>query len=240
MPTTRPVLELAQLRLPTTVSGELHSYRIDFTLMPGDAALVDVRRMHRGAWFADLCCGLVPVAEGAVRFLGHDWSQIPDYYAAALRGYIGRIFADGGWIEFLDVATNILLPQLHHTHEDEPVLRERATQLACTFGLPGLPLGHAEDLSALDLARSACVRAFLGKPALLLLESPVQGRAFFAELLTPLLDAITTARSEGAAVMWFTQSDMIWNDRSFPVSHRLHLHDHGLVPARREHNAPAL
>jgi phospholipid/cholesterol/gamma-HCH transport system ATP-binding protein len=240
MPATRPVLELAQLQLPTTFSGELHSYRIDFTVMPGDMALVDVRRRHHEAWFADLCSGLVPVGRGAARFLGHDWSQIPDYYAAALRGHIGRIFADGGWIEFLDVATNILLPQLHHTQEAEVVLRERATQLACTFGLPGLPLGHAKDLSALDLARCACVRAFLGKPALLLLESPVQGRALFVELLTPLLDAIATARSEGAAVMWFTRSDAIWNDRSFPASHRLHLHDHGLVPARREQDAPAL
>ncbi|HKF62079.1 MAG TPA: organic solvent ABC transporter ATP-binding protein [Dongiaceae bacterium] len=175
-----------------------------------------------------------------MRFLGHDWAQIPDYYAAALRGRIGRIFADGGWIEFLDVAANVLLPQLHHTHEDVAALRERATQLACAFGLPGLPLGHADDLSALDLARCACVRAFLGKPDLLLLESPVHGRGFFVELLSPLLNAIAVARSESTAVIWFTQSDMIWNDRSFSATHRLHLHEHGLVPARREQHAPAL
>src|SRR6516162_8987706 len=142
MPATRPVLELAELHLPTA-SGELPSYKTVFALLPGNVALVDVRRRQRDASFADICSGLGPFPKGAVRFLGHDWAQIPDYYAAALRGHIGRIFADGGWIEFLDVASNILLPQLHHTREDEPVLRERATQLACTFGLPGLPLGHA-------------------------------------------------------------------------------------------------
>jgi phospholipid/cholesterol/gamma-HCH transport system ATP-binding protein len=239
MPATRPVLELAELQLPTA-SGELPSYKIDFALMPGDLALVDVRGRQADASFADMCSGLVPRPRGVVRFLGHDWAQIPDYYAAALRGRIGRIFADGGWIEFLDVAANVLLPQLHHTHEDVAALRERATQLACAFGLPGLPPGHTDDLSALDLARCACVRAFLGKPDLLLLESPVHGRGFFVELLSPLLNAIAVARSESTAVIWFTQSDMIWNDRSFSATHRLHLHEHGLVPARREQHAPAL
>ena len=238
MPAARPVLELIELQLPTA-SGELPSYKIDFALMPGDMALVDVRSQQSDASFADMCSGLVPLPKGAVRFLGHDWAQVPDYYAAALRGRIGRIFAEGGWIEFLDIAANVLLPQMHHTHEDEAVLRERAIQLACAFGLPGLPLGHVDELSALDLARCACVRAFLGKPALLMLESPVQGLGFFVELLIPLLDAIAVARGQGAAVIWFTQSDMIWNDRSFSASHRLHLHDHGLVPARREQHAPA-
>jgi phospholipid/cholesterol/gamma-HCH transport system ATP-binding protein len=230
MPAGQPILELADLR-PSTAPGELPSHKIDLTLMPGDVALVNVRDRRRAAWFADLCVGMVAPAEGTVRFLGRDWVLTPDPYAAALRGRVGRVFADGGWIGFLDVATNILLAQLHHTREDRRALRERATQLACAFGLPGLPLGHVDDLSPLDLARSACVRAFLGKPALLLLESPVQG--LFAELHAPLLNAVSAARGEGAAVVWLTRSDMIWNDRSFPASHRLRLHDRGLTPARR-------
>jgi phospholipid/cholesterol/gamma-HCH transport system ATP-binding protein len=231
MPADRPVLELARLR-PAMAPGELPSRKIDLTLMPGDVALVAVRDRHRAAWFADLCAGLVPLTKGAVRFLGRDWTLVPHHYAAALRGRIGRIFADGGWIEFLDVATNVLLPQLHHTREDETALHERATRLACAFGLPGLPLGRVGDLSPLDLARSACVRAFLGEPALLLLESPVQGR--FAELHAPLLNAIAAARGEGSTVVWLTRSDMIWNDRSFPASHRLRLHDRGLASVKRE------
>src|SRR6516165_11367522 len=146
MPATQPVLELVELQLPAA-SGELPSYKIYLALMPGEVALVDVRSREADASFADMCSGLVPFPRGAVRFLGHDWAQIPDYYAAALRGRIGRIFAAGGWIEFLDVATNVLLPQLHHTHEDEAALREKATQLACAFCLPGLPLGRMDDLS---------------------------------------------------------------------------------------------
>src|SRR5262249_42749007 len=139
-----PTLELSRFR-PTTTIDDLPSHEIDLTLIPGDVALVDARDIRRAAWFADLCTGLVPPAAGAARFLGHDWTLVPDYYAAALRGRIGRLFADSGWIEFLDVTTNILLAQLHHTREDEGTLRERATQIACAFGLPGLPLGHVAD-----------------------------------------------------------------------------------------------
>src|SRR5579885_1745630 len=229
MPGHAPVLELSQIR-PLPAPGEPAPGEIDLVLMRGDLALVNVRERRRAAWFADLCSGLVPLAGGAIRFLGREWGHVPDHYAAALRGRIGRIFADGGWVEFLDMATNILLPQLHHTREDETELRERATELAYAFGLPGLPLDRASELSALDLARCSCVRAFLGKPALLLLESPVQG--LFAELKAPLLEAIASARGEGAAVVWLTRSDLVWSDRSFPAACRLNLHERGLAPAR--------
>ena len=114
---------------------------------------------------ADLCSGLMPLAAGSVRFLGHDWSAMPWEYAAALRGRIGRVFQSGGWIGSMDVTTNILLPQLHHTRDDPSDLRERAIALSCAFGLPGLPLLRPGDLAASDLAHAACVRAFLGDPA---------------------------------------------------------------------------
>jgi len=224
------VLELAHVR-PSPVPGDLLSAKIDFRLLPGELALIDVRDRRRAAWFADLCSGLVSLTEGRVLFLDRDWGELPDHHAAALRGRIGRIFALGGWIGFLDIATNIMLPQLHHTSEAPDILREAAMELAHRFGLPGLPLGHVDDLSALDLARCACVRAFLGEPALLLLESPVQG--IFAELRTPLLNAVAEARGRGGAVLWLTLSDLVWDDRSFPATHRWRFNDHGLAPARR-------
>ena len=84
------------------------------------------------------------------------------------------------------------------------------------------------DLAASDLARAACVRAFLGDPKLILLESPVQGR--FNSLIAPLLDALAAARDRGAAAIWFTRSDLVWHDLSFPATHRLRLGERGLVP----------
>src|SRR5262249_10074583 len=144
---------------------------------------------------------------------------------------IGRVFAAGGWGEFLDTATNILLPQLHHTRADPGDLREAAARLAHGFGLPGLPTGPPDSLSATDLARPACVRAFLGEPGVVLLEGPVQGR--FVDLFVPLLNALGRVRQNGATAVWLTGSDLVWGDRSVPAAHRLRLRDHGLMSVRR-------
>jgi phospholipid/cholesterol/gamma-HCH transport system ATP-binding protein len=224
------ILDLAAAR-PRGDGTEAPPPEIDLRLAPGEFALIDARHSVRPTWLADICCGLLPLASGSACFLGHDWSGLPVDYAAALRGRIGRVFLSGAWIGFIDVATNILLPQLHHTRTSAEALTEQATALSCTFGLPGLPLVRPSDLTASDLARAACVRAFLGEPELVLLESPVQGR--FATLIPPLLNALASARDRGAAAIWFTRSDLIWRDPSLPVSYRLRLGEGGLTPAVR-------
>jgi|SRR5882724_1686316 len=229
MASARPALDISN----AVPEGGLDEFRIPpitLQLWPGEFALVKTNDLRRAAWFADLCSGLVRLAEGTVTFLGHDWTAMTPDYAAALRGRIGRVFGTAGWIEFLDMATNVLLPQLHHTRRDARELREEAATLAGSFGLPGLPMGSAQDLSAKDMARAACIRAFLGEPPLLLLESPLQGR--FADLAVPLLEALTAARQKGAAAVWLTSSDVVWRDRSVPVTHRLRLLDYGLITAR--------
>ena len=230
MASNQPVLDISQAA-PQTGQDEFRFHPITLQLGPGDFALVEANDPQRAAWFADLCCGLVRLAEGTVSFLGRDWTTVTPDYAGALRGRIGRVFGNAGWIDFLDVATNVLLPQLHHTRRDARELREEAATLAGSFGLPGLPTGHPRDLSAKDLARAACIRAFLGEPALLLLESPLQAR--FPDLAVPLLEALTAARQRGAAAIWLTGSDHVWRDRSAPVTHRLRLRDYGLFPVRR-------
>jgi phospholipid/cholesterol/gamma-HCH transport system ATP-binding protein len=225
----QPVLDLDRA-LAVQSPDDFPTPALTLQLMPGELALVEARSASAAAWVADLCSGLVPLSDGTARFLGHTWAAMPHDYAAALRGRIGRVFANGAWVGFVDAATNILLPQLHHSRETRDDLREQATRLACGFGLPGLPLEHPGDLAPIDLARAACVRAFLGDPALLLLESPLQGQ--FEELLTPLLDALADARQRGAAAIWLTRSDLVWSDHAVSANHRLRLRERGLVPAR--------
>ena len=230
MDPSAPVLDLAAAR-PQVWADEAPVPEIDLRLMAGELALIDARRAARPTWLADLCCGLVPLAAGTARFLDRDWSAVPPDYADALRGRIGRVFFSGSWIGFIDVSANILLPQLHHTRDAPSELRDRATALCCAFGLPGLPLVRPGELAASDLARAACVRAFLGDPALVLLESPVQGR--FTNLMAPLLNALAAARDRGAAAVWFTRSDLVWRDPSIPATMRLRLGERGLVPTMR-------
>jgi phospholipid/cholesterol/gamma-HCH transport system ATP-binding protein len=222
-----PILDLSAAR-PRHEAGAAPPAAVDLRLFAGEFALVDARHAGEAAWLADLCSGLPPLAAGSVRFLGRDWSAMPWDYAAALRGRIGRVFQSGGWIGSMDVAANILLPQLHHTRDDPSGLRERAVALSCAFGLPGLPLVRPSELVASDLACAACVRAFLGDPELILLETPVQGR--FISLIAPLLNALAAARDRGAAAIWFTRSNVVWRDPTFPVTHRLRLGERGLLP----------
>ena len=111
---------------------------ISLRLLPGECALIEMRGSHQLPAFADLCSGLLKLRSGQVRFTGRDWTTLPHDYAAALRGCIGRLFASGGWLPFLDIETNILLPALYHTRRDREELRREALALAQEFGLPGL------------------------------------------------------------------------------------------------------
>ena len=226
----QPILELIQVKA-SAAEDEILGAPIDLKLFPGELAMVAVRDWKRAAWLSDLCCGLLPLKEGSLRFLGHAWTDLQSDYAAALRGRIGRVASVGGWVNWHDLATNIILPQLHHTRRPESHLLDEAAKLAAALGLPGIPLGRIEEVSALDLARSACVRAFLGKPVLLILEDPLQGHA--ADLLHPLLNEIAMARAEGRAILWFAQENFAWRDSSIVTDRKFLLNYRGLWPARR-------
>src|SRR5262249_21579977 len=160
------------------------------------------------AGFADLCCGLRIPDEGVVKFLGHDWSSQPNETADALRGLIGRVLADPGWLPFLDATANILLPQLHHTRQTMDALLARAADLADEFGLPGVPAGAIARQAPGDLVRAGYVRAFLGRPKLVVLESPTQGQ--FGDMVSPLLRRIAEIQDRGGAAIWLTRSRLIW------------------------------
>jgi phospholipid/cholesterol/gamma-HCH transport system ATP-binding protein len=224
-----PVLELIGAQ-PGTVARHLPPVPLDFQLMPGTCCLIEARDASQAAEFADLCCGVLPIQHGCVRFLGRDWANTPDEQASAMRGRIGRVYGAGAWINYLGTDVNILLSALHHTRRPEAMLRDTAAELSRSFGLPGLPLTRPDALTASDLVRAACVRAFIGEPLLLLLESPEQEHS--ADLVRALLDASAAAHDRQAASIWMTRSDTVWGDRSFPATIRLRLTDRGLTPVR--------
>lgn len=226
---TAPILELIDAH-PDTATSYLPPVPLNLELLSGQSALIEARDPAQAAEFADLCCGLLPLRQGGVRFLGRDWADTPDELAAAMRGRIGRTYGAGAWIGFLGTDVNILLSQLHHTTRSEAVLRATAAELSRGFGLPGLPLTRPNALAAADLVRAACVRAFMGEPLLLLLESPEQEQ--MADLVQSLLDALAAAHDRRAASIWLTRSDAVWHDRSFPATMRLRLMERGLTPVR--------
>ncbi len=217
----RVILKLEDTVFTSAIRGIAESNELRLSICSGELALIRPARMEQTSGFADACSGIFPPTSGRIFFLGRHWPELPADQANALRGRIGRVFWTGNWINHLSLMENILLSQLHHTRRPVRRLRDEAGRLAEQFGLPGLPLGLPGDFTEADLQRAACVRAFLGRPLLILLEEPTSG--IYLEIISALMTAIREARERGAAVIWLTQKDLIWNDQTLPVTQRLRL-----------------
>jgi len=157
---------------PDPSTSRLPPTPLDIRVSPEESVLIEFADPLQAADFADLCCGLTSLQGGVVKVLGFDWANTPNELASALRGRIGQVSVTNSWIRFLSTDANILLQQFHHTRTPMAVLREKAAELARSFGLPGLPLARPDELTFEDLVRAACIRAFIGAPRLIILKSP--------------------------------------------------------------------
>ena len=194
---------------------------ISLTLAAGDLAIVLLQRPNFNIPLADVASGLTVATTGEVIFSGRSWRDMSATRAGAERGRIGRIFGGHAWVSNLNVDENILLPSRYHKNLRDADLRAEADALAKQFGLPGLPESRPSATSAGDLHRAAAVRAFLGTPALLLLERPEHG--LYPEILAPLLAAVATARQRGAAVLWLTNLAEVFNDPHLNPTRRIEM-----------------
>ena len=222
------MLELAEAR-PASGASFLTDAALTLCVMPGECMLIEAAERRRLVAFADLCAGLLPLSEGAVRFEGIDWREPRRAQVQALRGRIGRMHGAGSWLGSRDAETDILLPLLHHTRIRRELLVEQALVLARQFGLPGLPADRGAALVEEDAVRAAAVRAFLGVPSLLLLEDPLSGSN--GSMTMPLLRVLTQARDRGAAAVCLTRERAAWVPYLPFVTRHLRLHDGGLSVA---------
>jgi phospholipid/cholesterol/gamma-HCH transport system ATP-binding protein len=204
---------------------------VDVTLRAGELVLVQPGDEQHERALADVACGLAPPQRGAVRFLGRTWSGLAADQANALRGRIGHVVREGAWVPYLSLLDNILLPQLHHTRRSYDEIRTEAARLAVWFGLPGVPTGRPAEVPPPTLRRAACVRAFLGAPSLIVIETFAEG--LDDGLLAPLINAMRVARDGDAAVLWFVQDADLYQDPSLPATSRLRLLGDALVPLER-------
>jgi phospholipid/cholesterol/gamma-HCH transport system ATP-binding protein len=217
----RSILRFEKVKLVSEPEGGGETIDLDMKLFGGELALINLERPRFGQILADACCGLHQADVGSIYFTGKDWSSLPPDTANALRGRIGRVFTFGNWINRLNLADNILLPQLHHTRRAYAEVRDEAAHLAEHFGLPGLPAGLPDEFSRNDQQRAACVRAFLGRPSLILLEEPTSG--IYSEILQPLINEIRNACDRGCGVIWLTFEDQVWRDPILPANYRYRL-----------------
>lgn len=214
-PMNGAILNFSDVTIATGAHYETGLCNISFGLDPGDLLLVRIERENERLPLADAAEGLAPSTEGSVTFLGEDWRDMSADHAAAQRGKVGRVFEDEGWISNLTVDENIVLSQRHHTQRSEEDILDEALKLARLFGLPGLPVGRPAGVRRPDLRKAACIRAFLGQPALIILERPSRG-----DPVTPLENAVRAARERGAAVLWTTGDPQVWNSRFLRATSR--------------------
>jgi phospholipid/cholesterol/gamma-HCH transport system ATP-binding protein len=224
------VLQFDDVRLPLP-DHHRAGVAVDVTLDASDLVLVQAGDDQHERALADLACGLLAPERGTVRFLGRVWSELPADQANAHRGRIGHLVGRGAWIPYLTLLDNVLLPQLHHTRRPYAEIRAEAVRLASWFGLPGLPTGLPAEIPPAILQRAACVRAFLGAPALIIIESPTDDLG--EGLLAPLINAMRVARDRDAAVLWFAREADLFDDPSLPATRRLRLQGDAIVPLER-------
>lgn len=197
----------------TFVGGRVYDSGVSgirLTVGPGELAIVLLERERIHLPLADLAAGILDPDDGHVRFRGLDWSVVAPDAAADLRGSIGRMFEGNPWIYGVEMDQNIMLAQMHHTHRSATDVIKEAESLSRIFDLPGLPLHLPSTVRGKDLVRAGCVRAFMGKPDLLVLERPTAG--VYPELLPPLLNKLRAERDRGAAVLWLTDNSEVWDN----------------------------
>lgn len=173
---------------------------IDFSLGAGDFVFIAGDGREGQLPLGDLAEGLRIPESGSVSITGREWTTISPTEAAALRGRIGRVFTDHGWLSNLDMDENITLVQRHFTTRPLEEIEREAEKLAVSFGLPSLPHMRPATMKKSDLRRAEWVRAFLGDPMLIILEHPL--RDVYPEHGSMLAAAIVAARGRGAAVLW--------------------------------------
>ena len=202
------ILNFSGVTVRSSPGYETGLSNVCFEIGAGDLLLVRIERENERLPLADASQGLLQTDRGTVTFQGNDWVNLSADTSATQRGRIGRLFDDEGWISDLNVDENILLAQLHHTDRTEGEIMDEALKLARVFGLPGLPRGRPGKVRRWDLRKAACIRAFLGRPSLIILEQPVRG--VYADFIAPLLDAVQAARRRAAAVLWTVTDPQVW------------------------------
>lgn len=230
-----PILAFAEARLSLSGrAGGRVSAPITLALAPGSLVVVDPQGAEESAMLADACAGLVAPLAGTVRFRGRDWQAMGAAEANEARAEIGHCFAGGAWLGHLSMLENLTLAQRFYGRIAEAALLAQATQLARLFGLPGVPTGRPGTLDRADLARASLVRAFLGRPALVVLEEPRHDLP--AAITAPLVQAARRVRDRGGAVLWLTEGSLL-GEAGIPADARYRLAGGRLIPARAERAA---
>lgn len=167
-----------------------------FVLGPGGAVWIPEDRDPGGRWL-DWLTGIEPPPAGEVFWKGVEWRRRGPDEAAAERGRIGCVFAQGGLVANLDMDENVWLPAKMHRRENA---EEEIGEWARFFGCWPLPPLRAPAVAERLRRRILWTRAFAGRPEALVLERPLLDAA--PEDRERFLEGVRRIREDGCAVVW--------------------------------------
>ena len=194
---SRAVLQFDDVRLPLPDQDQV-GVAVDLTLRAGDLVLVQPGDDQHEQVLADVACGVVP-EQGAVRFLGRPWPEVPPDQANALRGRIGHLLRRGAWLPSVTLLDNILCPS---SSPRRPYAEIRADSPSGELVRPAGPADRASRRCPAGYVAAGRVRPRLPRRAVLIVvENLADGLA--DGLLAPLINAMRVARDRDAAVLWF-------------------------------------
>lgn len=203
------ILEFSNVTLPSAGHGQIAMQDLTFQLRPGCLLLVKVEAGNEYLPLADAAEGLIAPPTGFIRWQGKAWNSFAPLAELQARARIGRVFEKNSWVSNLNVIENVTLSQRHHTARPEGDIIAEADALARFFGLPEAPRQRPAFVAKRELRMAEWVRAFMAAPLLLLLERPEAGVP--DDNLPKLIDAVQAALRRGAAAIWQTDRNAVWN-----------------------------
>lgn len=203
------ILEFSNVTLPGAVRGQAEMRGLTFKLSRGCLLLVKLEAGNEYLPLADAAEGLIAPKTGFIHWQGRAWNSFAPLAELNARTRIGRVLEKNSWISNLNVSENVTLSQRHHTARPERDIMAEADALARYFGLPEAPRQRPAFVAKRELRMAEWVRALIGKPLLLLLERPEAGVP--DDNLPKLINAVQTALRHGAAAIWQTDRNAVWN-----------------------------
>jgi len=210
MNVNNPILEFTDVTVAAAVRKHAGLGQVNARFRAGTLAIIQVEPGNEQLPLADLAEGLLCPEKGLVSFQGEAWTTMLPEQVLRRRAQIGRVFDGHGWISNLNVNENVTLSQRHHTRRPNAEILAEAEALAHAFGLSELPKTRPALVSHQNLRRAEWIRAFLGQPLLVLLERPMQGVPL--EFMPHLISAAKTTAARGAALLWLTDDDRVWQN----------------------------
>jgi len=203
-----------------------------FSLEAGRIAAVHIDADSEQVPIADLATGLLAPASGRVFFKERDWAAMGPFEQAAARGRIGCVLEQKNWISSLTVLQNVMLRERHHTLRPESDIAEEALRLCRRIGLDDVPVVRPDRVRQRELRMLEWVRAFMGRPDLVVLAFPE--REALAGGSECCMRLVESAISEGTAVMWISDRSDVWCQPLMQAADHYEIKAERWLPLERE------